>query len=65
MEEIPMDKLLENVGSIYKLSNMAALRAKEINSGIKPLVDTELNEKVTSIAIKEIQSGKIKLKKRK
>lgn len=60
-----MEELLKKVGSIYKLSNMAALRAMELNSGVKPLVDSSPNDKVTSIAIREIYEGKIKVKKAK
>ncbi|NQT33183.1 MAG: DNA-directed RNA polymerase subunit omega [Candidatus Omnitrophica bacterium] len=57
--------LVEQVGSIYKLCNMAALRATELNSGMKKLVDAEPDEKITSIAIKEIAEGKVRLKVKK
>ncbi|MEA3489611.1 MAG: DNA-directed RNA polymerase subunit omega [Candidatus Omnitrophota bacterium] len=62
MEEVFRDKLLEKTGSIYKLCNLAALRAIELNSGMKKLIDADPNEKVTTIAIKEIAEDKVKLK---
>ena len=62
MEKISRDELLRKTGSVYKLCNLAALRAIELNSGMKKLVDTEPNEKVTSIAIKEIAEDKVKIR---
>ncbi len=57
------DELMKKVGSLYKLCNLAAQRAIELNSGMKKLVDAEPKEKVTTIAIKEIAVEKVKLKK--
>jgi len=65
MEEISLERLLEKTGSIFKLSNMAAARAMELNSGMKKLVDAEPSEKVTTIAIMEIANDKVKLKGKK
>lgn len=62
MENISRDQLIEITGSIYKLCNMAAGRAIELNGGMKKLVDAEPNEKVTTIAIKEIAEGKVTMK---
>lgn len=62
MENITRDQLLEKTGSIYKLCNMAALRAMELNSGVKKLIESDINEKVTTTAIKEIAQDKVKLK---
>lgn len=62
MKNLSRDDLVENVGSVYKLCNLAALRAMELNSGMKKLVDANPNEKVTTIAIKEIAENKVKLK---
>ena len=56
------DKLIEMTGSIYKLCNLAALRAMELNAGMKKLIDCDPSEKVTTVAIKEIAEGKVKLK---
>ena len=63
MEEIERDVLIGKIGSIYKLCNIAALRATELNSGMKRLVDAEPKEKVTTIAIREIAMDKVKIKK--
>lgn len=62
MGNIGRDELIEKIGSIYKLCNLAALRAMELNSGMKKLVDAEPNEKVTTVAIREIAEDKVKLK---
>ncbi len=62
MEKIERDRLIDKVGSIYKLCNLAAMRAIELNSGMKKLVDAAPSEKVTTVAIKEIAEGKVTLK---
>ena len=62
MKDISMDVLLERTGSVYKLCNLAAMRAMELNSGLKKLVDAEPGEKVTTIAIREIAENKVKIK---
>lgn len=63
MMEISRDVLMEKVGSVYKLCNLAALRAIELNSGMKKLIDTDPSEKITTTAIREIAMDKVKLKK--
>lgn len=65
MKSISMDLLLAKTGSLYKLCNMAAVRAMELNSGAKRLVDSDPKEKVTTIAIREIAEDKVVLKKAK
>ncbi|MBL7072898.1 MAG: DNA-directed RNA polymerase subunit omega [Candidatus Omnitrophica bacterium] len=62
MERISPDELLKKTGSVYKLCNLAALRAIELNSGMKKLVDISPAEKVTTIAIQEIIEGKVRIK---
>jgi len=62
MPDIPLENLLEKTGSLFKLTNLAAKRAMELNTGMKKLVEAEPNEKPTTIAIKEIADGKVKLK---
>lgn len=62
MKEISMDVLLSRTESIYKLCNLAAMRAMELNSGFKKLVEADPGEKVTTVAIKEIAEHKVKLK---
>lgn len=61
-KNIARDVLLEKTGSIYKLCNLAAMRAMELNSGLKKLVDTDPQEKITTVAIKEIAEDKVKIK---
>ena len=63
MKEISMDILMAKAGSLYKLCNMAAVRAIELNSGAKKLVDADPKEKFTTTAIREIEAGKVSLKK--
>jgi len=65
MEEITRETLLSKIGSLFKLSNVAAMRAMELNAGMKRLVDADPNEKNTIIAIREIAHDKVKLKKAK
>lgn len=62
MEKMSREQLIEKTGSIYKLCNLAALRAMELNAGMKKLVETEPGEKVTTIAIQEIAEGKVNMK---
>ena len=59
---VSVDELMQKVGSVYKLCNLAAMRAMELNSGMKKLVDADPKEKLTTIAIKEIAEDKVKLK---
>ena len=63
MKNISIDDLLAKTDSIYKLCNMAAVRALELNSGAKKLVDADPKEKVTTTAIREISDNKVSLKK--
>jgi len=63
MGDVSLEVLLQKTGSLFKLSNLAAARAMELNSGMKKLVDAAPNEKVTTIAIKEIANDKVKLKR--
>ncbi|RKY42135.1 MAG: DNA-directed RNA polymerase subunit omega [Candidatus Makaraimicrobium thalassicum] len=62
MRKVSRDSLLEKTGSIYKLCNLAALRAVELNAGMKKLVGTEPKDKVTTIALQEIAEDKVRLK---
>ena len=63
MEKISREELIDQVGSIYKLCNLAAMRSMELNNGFKQLVDGDHKEKVTTIAIREISEGKVRIKK--
>lgn len=62
MAKIPREELLNKATSLFKLCNMAAMRAMELNSGMKKLVESDPREKVTTTAIREIAAGKVKLK---
>jgi DNA-directed RNA polymerase omega subunit len=58
------DELVRKIGSVYKLVILASYRAVELNAGAQKLVDTDSNEKVTNIALKEILEGKVALKEK-
>lgn len=64
----PIDELMEKVDSKYALVLFSAKRARQINAYyaqlheglfeyVGPLVDTKLNEKPLSIALREINEG--------
>lgn len=68
-----LDDLIDNVDSKYALVLFAAQRARQINAYysqlheglfeyVGPLVDTELNEKPLSIALREIDAGLLEMK---
>ena len=61
MTYIPLDELLKNVGSIFKLTVLSARRASEINAGMPKLVDTS-SKKPMIIALEEIVQGKVNYK---
>ena len=58
MAQVPIEDLLKRCGSVYRLTILAATRAKELADGAPPLVDTS-QRKVTSVAIEEILQGKV------
>ncbi|MGN1223004.1 MAG: DNA-directed RNA polymerase subunit omega [Christensenellales bacterium] len=56
--EPPVEELIEKVGNKYKLTNLVARRANEIQKkNLEDKVDTTENE--ISIAAKEVYDGKI------
>ena len=68
-----LDELIDKVDSKYALVLFAAQRARRINAYysqlheglfeyVGPLVDTELNEKPLSIALREIDEGLLEMK---
>lgn len=65
MSYVPMEKLLEKTGSIYKLTLVASMRALELDRGAPKLVEAEASKKVSTIALEEILAGKISLKVKK
>lgn len=69
----PLDQLLEKVDSKYALVLFASKRARQINAYysqlheglfefVGPLVDTQLNEKPLSIALREIDDNLLEMK---
>ena len=61
---IPLEGLLKNEGSHYKLVLLAARRANELSKGNPPLIVTK-SKKPGIIALEEIAKGKIKLEESK
>ena len=64
MTYISVENLLKKTGSVYKLVILASRRALELNRGAAPLVKEEKPSRLSTIALKEIQEGKISLKKK-
>ncbi|MCM8783861.1 MAG: DNA-directed RNA polymerase subunit omega [Candidatus Omnitrophica bacterium] len=64
MSYVPIEKILKNVGSIYKAVNLASKRAVELNEGAPKLANIE-SSKISTIALEEIIQGKISYKKTK
>ena len=58
MAQVPIEELLKQCGSVYRLVILAAKRAKEIAEGSPSLVETS-HKKATSIALDEILHGKV------
>ena len=62
MEYINMEDLLKRVESKYKLVILASRRTLELNEGKEKLVESLPGAKLATIAIKEIEEGKISYK---
>lgn len=60
-----MEKLLERVGSTYKLVNLAARRALELSEGSPKLVEAGAKEKPAIVALRETMEGKVTFKLKK
>ena len=60
---IPLEDLIKRVDSLYKLVIMAARRAIEISDGSPKLVDVSPRLKASTVALMEIQAGKVSYKK--
>ena len=56
---IPLEELLKNVNSQYKLVLVAAQRANELAKGGQPLVASK-SKKVAAQALEEIAKGKVR-----
>ncbi|HRZ39545.1 MAG TPA: DNA-directed RNA polymerase subunit omega [Candidatus Omnitrophota bacterium] len=56
----PIENLLPKSGmSIYKLVRLASVRASELASGRKPLVESPMNTKTATIALEEVRAGMV------
>lgn len=55
---VPMEGLLKNVNSQYKLVLVAAQRANALSGGAPPLVVTK-SKKIVAVALEEIEKGKV------
>ena len=54
-----IDSLVKKVDNKYTLVTLAAMRACELNNGAAPLVEGAEGKKTVSIALQEIDDGKI------
>ena len=54
-----IDSLVKKVDNKYTLVTLAAMRARELNDGGAPLVEGAEGKKTVSIALQEIDDGKI------
>ena len=63
MIDIPIEELIKKIGSVYKLVNLSARRAAELNVGMPPLVQSE-SKKATTVALEEIRQGLVTYKEK-
>ena len=54
-----IDSLVKKVDNKYTLVTLAAMRARELNDGAAPLVEGAEGKKTVSIALQEIDDGKM------
>ena len=54
-----IDSLVKKVDNKYTLVTLAAMRARELNNGAALLVKSAAGKKTVSIALQEIDDGKI------
>ncbi len=64
MNQIPIVDVVEKVGSFYKTVMLVSMRASELNNGAPRLVEANLNQKFSNIALQEINEGKISFKRK-
>jgi len=60
--DMPIDKLIGKVGSIYKLVVLASRRTRELSEGAARLVEENPDDKMATVALKEILEGKVACK---
>ena len=59
MAYVPVEEVLKDGNSIYKLVILAARRAAELNNGAPKLVEASMQTKVSTVALEEIRQGKV------
>jgi len=60
MARITVDDCLDNIPNRFRLTLVAAYRARQLHNGAEPLVNTAgLRDKTTVLALREIAAGKI------
>jgi len=62
LNKISIEELRRKVGSVYKLVNLAAMRARDLNDGAPKLVDIDTKNTIL-IALTEIAEEKVRYKK--
>jgi DNA-directed RNA polymerase omega subunit len=62
MQDIDIQKLLNKVGSLYKLVVLTSLRAVELSDGAANLTGDKPEAKTINAALKEISEGRIEYK---
>ena len=65
MQNVEIENVFAKVGSIFKLVVLAALRASELTNGAPRLIEAAPNTKVTTIALLEIEEGRVTYKAKK
>ena len=59
----PLENLLpKSGGSVYKLIRLASKRASELADNKPNLIDAPMTQKLTTVALREIATGKVVLK---
>ena len=61
-QEVDIQKVLDKVGSLYKLVVLTAMRAVELSDGAANLTGDKPEPKTINAALKEIAEGKIEYK---
>ena len=62
MQDVDIQKLLNKVGSLYKLVVLTSLRAVELSDGAANLTGDKPEAKTINAALKEIAEGRIEYK---
>jgi len=60
MVYVPLEELLKQGNSLYKLVLLASQRAQELSRGAPPLVETNPHQQLSTIALEEMRQGKVR-----